>query len=79
MDEGKNLALRVGFDLKLKKEFHGTKITSDAGRELDDVLGLMETASRHLEDYRTGKNTYTRCWGCFANPFMEGVPEGGDR
>jgi len=49
------------FNRKVKLEFHGAKITSDAGllayRELDDVLGLMETASEHLEDYRTGKNT----------------------
>jgi hypothetical protein len=61
MGEAKKQALRMEFNRKVKLEFHGAKITSDAGllayRELDDVLGLMETASEHLEDYRTGKNT----------------------
>lgn len=61
MGETKKRALRMEFDRKVKLEFHGAKITSDAGllayRELDDVLGLMGTASEHLEDFRTGKNT----------------------
>ncbi len=44
MGESKKDALRVNFDRKLKVEFHGTKVTSDAGllayQELDEALGI---------------------------------------
>ena len=61
MGEGKKDALRVNFDQKLKLEFHGVKVTSDAGllayREIDDVFGMTDLAARKLTDNRTGKNT----------------------
>jgi hypothetical protein len=61
MGEGKKDALRVNFDNKLKLEFHGVKVTSDAGllayREIDDAFGLTEMAACELSDNRTGRNT----------------------
>jgi hypothetical protein len=42
--------LRVEFHARLKLEFHGSRVTSDAGplafRELDNALGLSELAGR---------------------------------
>ncbi len=53
--------LRVNFDRRLKLEFHGTRITSDAGLlvycELDDVRGLTDLGRAALSDLRRGKNT----------------------
>jgi len=64
MGESKKDALELDFDRKLKVEFHGTKVTSDAGllayRELDEVLGLTTMIEPQLSDSRTGKNTQHR-------------------
>jgi len=61
MGAGKKQALRVTFDSRLKLEFHGSKVTSDAGllayRELDEALSLTAPAAELLHDWRTGDNT----------------------
>jgi len=61
MGEARKDALRVSFDRKLKLEFHGVKVTSDAGllayREMDDVFGLTDMVACELRDNRTGRNT----------------------
>jgi len=61
MGETSKDALRVNFDAKLKLEFHGTKVTTDAGllayRELDEVLGLTTMMDSEFYDSRQGKNT----------------------
>jgi len=57
---GKTGEVRVGFDRRVRLEFHGSKISSDGGlllfRELDEVLGLHDIAGGLLRDTRTGNN-----------------------
>src|SRR5919202_2122240 len=59
--EENDAVLRVTFDPRLKLEFHGSKVTSDAGllpfRDLDEALGLTELAGEVLADTRTGQNS----------------------
>ena len=59
--ESKQQGLGVEFDGRLKLEFHGSRVTSDAGllayRELDEALHLTATARDNLTDQRTGRNT----------------------
>jgi len=61
MGDIRKQALRVQFDGKLKLEFHGANVTSDAGllafRELDEAFRLTEKGSTLLSDCRRGKNT----------------------
>src|SRR5919205_1578522 len=59
--EASRVDLRVAFDRRLKLEFHGSKVTSDAGllafRELDAALGLSQIAAECLADTRSGQNS----------------------
>ena len=60
MGETNGEALRLDFDRRQMLQFRGSAVTSDAGlrayREVDDALGLSETAGDRLADARTGKN-----------------------
>ena len=51
---------RLGFDSRVRLEFHGSKISPNGGllliRELDEALGLHDLAGQSLRDMRTGKN-----------------------
>ena len=60
MGEAAKGALGLHFDRRLKLEFRGATITSDAGllafRELDETLGLSRMAAQGLAESRLGKN-----------------------
>ena len=61
--EAHGTALWVAFDHRLKLEFHGSRVTSDAGllafRDLDHALGLTDLAGEVLTDPRTGRTAVT--------------------
>ncbi len=69
MGESKQGCLRVDFDRRLWLEFHGSKVTTDAGflayRELDDALELTEMAGDVFCDNRIGKNAWHGMTGQF--------------
>ena len=56
----KGEGLKVGFDGGLRLEFHGVKVTSDAGllayRDLDEALVLFDSVPSVFRDSRTARN-----------------------
>ncbi len=60
MANSKGEGLKVGFDGSIRLEFHGAKVTSDAGllayRDLDEALALFDSVPSVLYDSRTGRN-----------------------
>ena len=62
MGEKTREALKLQLDKRLRLEFHGARITADAGllvfRELDEALGLTEKAPNYLRDSRVAKGYY---------------------
>jgi len=60
MGDDKNTPLKLNFDPKVRLDFQGATITSDAGllacRELDYALSLTDSANDFLKESRTGKN-----------------------
>ena len=60
MADSKGERLKLGFNSSLKLEFHGAKVTSDAGllayRGLDKALGLFDRVPSVVQDLRTGRN-----------------------
>ena len=60
MGDGEKTPLKLNFDSKVRLEFRGATITSDAGllacRELDDALSLTDSVDDFLKESRTGKN-----------------------
>ena len=67
MGESTNSRATLRFDRRIRLEFRGATITSDAGllvcRELDDALGLTETADECLQESRGGRNVQHRLVG----------------
>jgi hypothetical protein len=60
MGDCQNEDLRVSFDSRLKLNFLGSQVTTDAGllayRELDEALGLTKRSAERLQDSRLGQN-----------------------
>ena len=61
MGETQNQAFHFSFCSSLKADFHGSRVTSDAGlllvRELDERLGLGQLIDANVTDARRGRNT----------------------
>jgi len=70
MDERRRDALRVNFNRRLKLEFHGTKVTSDAGllAYRDEDIGMSPISLEKSEIYSSiGQIHVKRCCIALAN------------
>ena len=60
MADPKGEGVKLGFDGSIRLEFHGAKVTSDAGllayRDLDEALALFDSVPSVFHDSRTGRN-----------------------
>ncbi len=67
MGESAGPRAQFRFDRCVRLEFYGATLTSDAEvlacRELDDALGLTETANESLQERRGGRNVQHRLVG----------------
>ncbi len=67
MGESTSPRATLRFDRRVRLEFRGATITSDTGllacRELDDALGLTETANEYLQESRGSRNVQHRLVG----------------
>ncbi|MDE2861121.1 MAG: IS1380 family transposase [Chloroflexota bacterium] len=67
MGESTNALATLRFDRRIRLEFHGATISSDARllacRDLDDAMGLTEMVSEHLQESRGGRNVQHRLVG----------------
>ena len=65
MGESSDTPLKLQFDRRIRLDFRGATITSNAGllaRELDAARGSTETsANGYIHESRTGRNGNTRC------------------
>jgi hypothetical protein len=74
MGEARQQALRVGFDSVIQVEFHGAKVSSDAGlfpfRDLDEAVQLTESGAASPGTNRLSE--HPACGSCLNPPSFDG-------